>query len=77
MNKKELHEYITETQSNICQISILSHGKEIYADEWNGYKKSDCTHIMSATKSIVALLTGIALDSVSFAKNCTRNSLLA
>ncbi len=62
MNKKELHEYITETQSNICQISILRHGKEIYADEWNGYKKSDCTHIMSATKSIVALLTGIALD---------------
>ena len=62
MDKKELHEQIMETQSNICQISILRHGKEIYADEWNGYGKNDCTHIMSATKSVMALLTGIAID---------------
>jgi len=62
MNKKELHEFIANTQPNICQISMLRHGVEVYSDEWNGFKKTDCTHIMSATKSIVALLTGIALD---------------
>lgn len=62
MDKKELHEQIMETQSNICQISILKRGMEIYADEWNGYGKNDCTHIMSATKSVMALLTGIAID---------------
>ena len=62
MNKNEFHEFIAQTQPNICQISMFRHGVEVYSDEWNGYKKTDCTHIMSATKSIVALLTGIALD---------------
>ena len=62
MNKNELHEFIAHTQPNICQISMLKHGVEVYSDEWNEYKRTDCTHIMSATKSIVALLTGIALD---------------
>ena len=62
MNANELHEYVEKTQPNICQISILRHGKEVYADEWNGYRRTDCTHIMSATKSVMALLTGIALD---------------
>ena len=62
MERKELHSYIQETQPNICQISVLQDGKEIWSEEWNGYKKSDCTHIMSATKSAVSLLVGIAID---------------
>jgi len=62
MNREELYKYIEENQSNICQISILQKGKEIYSEQWNGYKKNDCTHIMSATKSVMALLTGIAID---------------
>ena len=62
MNLKELYRHIEENQPNICQISILQHGKEIYSAQWNGYKRNDCTHIMSATKSIMALLTGIAVD---------------
>ena len=62
MDKKELHCLVQKEQPNICQIVVLKDGKEIYSDEWNNYKKSDCTHVMSATKSIVSLLIGIALD---------------
>lgn len=62
MNKEELTELIEKTQPNICQIVVLKDGREVYANEWNGYKRDDCTHIMSATKSIVSLLTGIAVD---------------
>lgn len=62
MNRKELHDFIKEKQPNICQISCYKDGKEVYSDEWNNYKKGDTCHVMSATKSIVALLVGIALD---------------
>ena len=62
MNRNELNELIGKTQPNICQIVVLKDGREVYANEWNGYKRDDCVHIMSATKSIVSLLTGIALD---------------
>ena len=62
MDQKELYSYIQEYQPNICQIIILQRGWEIYSAEWNGYRREDCTHIMSATKSIVALLFGIAID---------------
>jgi CubicO group peptidase (beta-lactamase class C family) len=62
MNKEELHSLIEEEQPNICQIFVYKAGVEVYSDEWNNYKKRDCTHIMSATKSIVALLIGIAID---------------
>ena len=62
MDQKELYSYIQEYQPNICQIIILQRGREIYSAEWNGYRREDCTHIMSATKSIVALLFGIAID---------------
>lgn len=62
MNKEKLHSLIEKEQPNICQIFIYQEGIEVYSDEWNNYKKGDCTHIMSATKSIVALLIGIAID---------------
>lgn len=57
-----LHKLIEREQPNICQISVYKKGTEVYSDEWNNYTKSDCTHIMSATKSIVSLLIGIAID---------------
>ena len=62
MNKEELHDFIEKNQPNICQVSAVKHGSFVYSDCWNGYKKEDCTHIMSATKSIMALLIGIAVD---------------
>ena len=62
MTREELKAYIGEKEPNICQISVLKDGKEIYSGEWNGYRRTDCTHVMSATKSVVALLVGIAID---------------
>jgi CubicO group peptidase (beta-lactamase class C family) len=62
MDKNELHNIVQKEQPNICQIVAMKDGNEVYADEWNGYKKNDCLHIMSATKSIVSLLIGIAID---------------
>lgn len=62
MDKEKLHSLIEKEQPNICQLFIYRKGIEVYSDEWNNYKKNDCTHIMSATKSIVALLVGIAID---------------
>ena len=62
MDSEELYAYIRQTQPNICQISVLQNGLEVWSAEWNGYKKTDCVHIMSATKSVAALLVGIAID---------------
>jgi len=62
VKNEKLYELIREKQPNICQISLWKNGTEVYSDTWNGYKKSDCTHIMSATKSMVSLLIGIAVD---------------
>ena len=62
MNQEELHDLIAKQQPNICQIVAYRKNEKVYSDCWNDYKADDCTHIMSATKSIIALLIGIALD---------------
>lgn len=62
MNKAELHDFIEKQQPNICQVVAIRDQEKVYQDCWNGYTDQDCTHIMSATKSIMALLVGIALD---------------
>jgi len=62
MNQNEFHRLVEETQPNICQIVAVKNDETVYCDEWHGYNPWDCTHIMSATKSIIALLFGIAID---------------
>lgn len=61
-NKEELYHLIKEEQPNICQMVAYKDGKKVYSDCWNDYQKDDCTHIMSATKSVIAILIGIAID---------------
>ena len=61
MNQKELHDLIEKEQPNICQVVAYKDNKKVYSDIWNNYKEDDCVHIMSATKSIMALLIGIAI----------------
>ena len=34
------------------------YGEKVYTDCWNDYTANDCVHIISATKSIMALLNG-------------------
>ncbi len=62
MNREELHDLIEKQQPNICQVVAYKDGEKVYSDCWNDYKSDDCTHIMSATKSIMAILIGIAID---------------
>ena len=62
MNQEELHDLIATQQPNICQSVAYRNNEKVYSDCWNVYTADDCTHIMSGTKSIMALLIGIALD---------------
>ena len=62
MNREELHDFIGKQQPNICQVVAIKDNEVVYSDTWNEYKNDDCVHIMSATKSIMALLIGIAID---------------
>ena len=62
MTKEELHKMIEQNQPNICQIEAIRDGRTVYSDTWNNYKNDDCAHVMSVTKSIMALLIGIAID---------------
>ncbi|MCR4939401.1 MAG: beta-lactamase family protein [Treponemataceae bacterium] len=62
MTKEELHALVQEQQAYICQIAAIRDGRTIYSDEWNNYKSDDCLHVMSVTKSVFALLIGIAID---------------
>ncbi len=68
MNQEELHALIansTGNESNICQIVVLRNGGTVYQDCWHGYKTEDAVHVMSVTKSVMAILTGIAIDKGS------------
>ena len=62
MDKNELHGLIEREQPNICQVVAYRDGEKVYEDCWNGYKMDDCAHVMSVTKSVFALLVGIAID---------------
>ena len=65
MNKEELHEYVANScgnEKNICQIYAMKDGKPVYEDCWHGFDIGDAVHVMSVTKSVMALLTGIAID---------------
>ena len=62
MKREELHDFIGKQQPNICQVVAIKDNEVAYSDTWNEYTNDDCTHIMSATKSIMALLIGIAID---------------
>lgn len=62
MDKDRLHEIIKEKEPNICQIAAYINNAPVYCDEWNGYKREDAVHVMSVTKSVMAILLGIAID---------------
>ena len=68
MNKEELHELVSESkrnEKNICQIYAIKDGKPVYEDCWHGFDTDDAVNVMSVTKSVMSILTGIAID-----KNC-------
>lgn len=65
MNKEELHRFVsysTGNESNICQIYAMKDGEMVYEDYWHGFRVDDALNVMSVTKSVMALLIGIAID---------------
>ena len=65
MTETELHNYVLEStgnESNICQIYAIRDGVCVYNDCWHGFRTDDAAHVMSVTKSVMALLIGIAVD---------------
>lgn len=65
MNKEEFHEFVlnsTGNESNICQICAIKDGSIVYEDCWRGFSAQDSANVMSVTKGIMSLLTGIAID---------------
>ena len=60
-----MHRYVSDgtgNESNICQIYAMKEGKPAYDDCWRGFKTLDAMNVNSVTKSVMALLLGIALD---------------
>lgn len=53
MNQEELYNLIKDGQPNICQIVAYRNGAKVYSECWNDYKPDNCTHIMSATKTLL------------------------
>ncbi|MBR3248100.1 MAG: serine hydrolase [Clostridiales bacterium] len=65
MNKNELHSHVlnsTGNESNICQICVMKDGRTVYEDCWRGFKTHDAANVMSVTKGVMSLLTGISID---------------
>ncbi|SCW26712.1 CubicO group peptidase, beta-lactamase class C family [Ruminococcaceae bacterium YRB3002] len=65
MNREELHAFVennTGNESNICQICVMRDGGIVYEDCWRGFKPTDAVNVMSVTKGVMSLLTGIAID---------------
>lgn len=57
---------------NICQIYAIKNGSVVFNDCWRGYKTTDAVNVMSVTKSVMALLVGIAIDK-GYIKNVNQN----
>ena len=50
------------SEHGLHSLLVLRHGKLVQEVYWNGYDKDSLQDIRSATKSITALLVGIAID---------------
>ena len=59
---RDLDKIIREYYINIAGIAVYQNDHMLYEQYFNGYDQADTIHIASATKSIVSLLIGIAID---------------
>lgn len=62
---QQLHSCVEEStgnEKNICEITAIKNGSIVYEDYWHGYRRGDTLNVMSITKSVMALLIGIAID---------------
>ena len=52
VNLSEFHSYVSDNQSNICQVTVIQNGKTIINDSWNGYKADDTVHTRSEERRV-------------------------
>lgn len=62
MNDTELIREIEAEYSNIAGLAVRKNGKLIYEKYFGGHKETDPIHIFSATKSIISILIGMAIN---------------
>ncbi|MEG2488313.1 serine hydrolase domain-containing protein, partial [Anaerorhabdus sp.] len=58
----ELNQHILQDYENTAGIIIIKNGKMEYENYFNGADVNSSSHIFSATKSIVSICIGIAID---------------
>jgi CubicO group peptidase (beta-lactamase class C family) len=71
---KELDNLITGGYSNIAGIVALKNGNQVYENYFNDCSSKSAIHIFSVTKSVVSILTGIAID-MNLIKNVNQKIL--
>ena len=59
---RDLDKIIREDYTNIAGIAVYQNDHMLYEQYFNGYDQADTIHIASATKSLISLLIGIAID---------------
>lgn len=59
---RDLYDVVAKNEPNICEITVIKEGQIVYEEYWNGFHKGDTLNVMSVTKSVIALLIGIAID---------------
>ncbi|WP_186576925.1 serine hydrolase domain-containing protein [Aquibacillus kalidii] len=65
---------IRNEYSNIVGIAIIRNKSLVYEKYFNGYTQDDVLHVASVTKSIISILTGIAVDK-GYIKNIEQKVL--
>lgn len=61
-DKISIEQIIKKEYASTTGIRIMQHHKLQYENYFNGIKQNDAVHIFSATKAIVSILIGIAID---------------
>ena len=65
MTQEDIYDLVKDghgIEKDICQICVIKAGEMVYRENWRRYKKDSTIHVMSVTKGIMAILTGIAVD---------------
>lgn len=60
--RNELEKIIHSDYANIAGMVVLKDGKTVYEEYFNECTATDKIHVYSVTKSILSILTGIAMD---------------
>ena len=72
--REQMERIIKESYSNIGGMVVLKSGRTVYENYFNEGNTTSTYHIFSATKSIISILIGIAIDK-GYVKSINQNVL--